>query len=102
LTDRKRFFDLATDLVKAEGDNWAGRTNMLGLVAIFVILFVPATVFDIVQVGVRLWDEEYETGLPSILSIVWTYGYLLLACVLMLVTSEVVRTFARRDNSEDS
>ena len=96
MTDRGRLLDLATDLVKAEGDNWAGRVNILGTAGVFLLVFLPAIAFDLVQVVVRLWDSQYETGLPPTISFVWTFGYLFLACVGVLALSEVLRARRRR------
>jgi hypothetical protein len=92
LSDRSRLLDLATDLVKAEGDNWAGRVNLLGMAALFLLIFLPAAALDLIQVVVRWFKPHYETDLPSTLSMLLTYGFLLLACVGILALSEVLRT----------
>ncbi len=86
-----KWYELARETVRAETDNWAGRSNFLGLTALFVLLFAPAFIFDIVQATVRMWDATYTTGLPSSISIARNYGVLMLLCVICLGVIEVLR-----------
>jgi hypothetical protein len=90
LSDRKRLFDLAGELAKLEGDNWAGRVNFLGTVGLFVLIFVSG-VFDLIQIITRWFISDYETGLPSALSHARTFGYLFIACVIVLMLGETAR-----------
>lgn len=92
MSDIGRLFDLAKDLAKAEVDNWAGRVNVFGLAAIFLLVYLPTLAFDTLQVVARLWDDHYETELPSTLSIVRTFGFLLIACVAVLALAEAFRS----------
>jgi hypothetical protein len=100
LGERERFFEFATALLKAEGNHWAGRTNLLGTVAVFLLVYVPGLIFDAIQIVVRIWNEDYETGWPSVLSVVRTFGFLLIACVLVLALAEVLQTRARRGDRQ--
>lgn len=84
------FFALVREPIRAESDNWAGRVNFLGLVAIFLLIFVPGEAVNIVQVIIRIWKPHYTTGMPSAISLAITYGVLLLLCVLILTVMEVL------------
>jgi hypothetical protein len=89
------FFDVAREAVKAETNTWAGRSNFLGLTALFLLLFVPAFLVDVVQAAVRVFKPHYTTGLPSATSIAVTYGVLMLLCVIALGIVEVLRARER-------
>jgi hypothetical protein len=85
----KGFLRFARLVVTAEGLTVPGRANLLGLGCVF-LLVVGGGLLDIVQALVRVWNSQYESGLPSLLSFVWVYGVLFLACVSVLVIAEVV------------
>jgi hypothetical protein len=53
-----------------------GRVNLVGLLAIFVLVIGGGAV-DVLQAIVRVWKAHYETGLPSFLHLplgLWLVG----------------------------
>ena len=98
MAEHDGFLDVVKDAIRAEGDNWAGRTNLIGMVALFLLMGTVGVIFDAIGVVGRWFKDDYDTGYPSLTSLMRTYGYLLLACVAILGLSEVLRAFApRRD-----
>jgi hypothetical protein len=90
LTDERRsLIELAREALWAETMTDAGRVNLVGIAAIFLIV-IGAGLVDVLQALVRIAKEDFETGLRSLLSFVWAYGVLLIACVVVLAAAEVI------------
>jgi hypothetical protein len=76
---------LARSIIDAETVTPAGRLNALTIIAGVAIIFAGG-VLDVGQAIVRLWDDDYVTGLPSVLALfaVWLGGAILCVGVLAL------------------
>jgi hypothetical protein len=63
--------------------------NLVGIAAIFLIL-IGAGLVDVLQALVRIARKTSKPGSPSLLSFVWAYGVLLIACVVVLAAAEMI------------
>ncbi len=90
----KSFIEFARYAMRTETMTVAGRVNLVGLVGLFLLVVGAGGLFDLIQVIVRIWKSDYETGLPSLQSFLWVYALLLLGCVAILA---LARSDRRRD-----
>lgn len=68
---------------KLEAMTTEGRINFGSLLVTF-FLVVSAGRFDVVQVVVRTWNADYETGLPSTLEFLKYWLGAMLLCVVVV------------------
>jgi hypothetical protein len=68
----------------------AGRVNLFGVFGLLLIVVGAGIAFNVLEALVRIFKAHYETGFPSIISLLRTYGVLFLGSVFMLVCGEVV------------
>ena len=71
------------DALKAEGTSVAGRVNLLGTVLAYVLV-AAAGLLDVWQAIVRVWNDNYTAGAPSLLTLLVVFGLIFLACTLIL------------------
>jgi hypothetical protein len=65
-----------------------GRYNLIGTAGVLVIV-LGAGALDLLQAVVRIWQDHYETGLPSVLTFLWVFVALVLACTAILALVEL-------------
>jgi hypothetical protein len=87
---RESFVDFARTVLTTETGTEAGRINLAGLVAVF-LLGVGAGVIDLVQALARLGIPDYETGIPGLYSFARLVILTLLLCVVMLIIADALR-----------
>jgi hypothetical protein len=75
----------------------AGKVNFAVTFGLLILVFGIQFLFDAVQVVVRTWDEDYETGLPSAGSLMRTYGFLFLGSLAAVVIGHALSRFPPRD-----
>jgi hypothetical protein len=63
----------------------AGKVNFIVTVGLLVLVVASGLVFHAIEATVHIWDEEYESGFPSLLSMMKTYGFLFLGSVALVV-----------------
>jgi hypothetical protein len=74
--------------LRAEGKTTAGHINLFGVCTAAILVIGSGVVFDSVQVLVRTWNEDYTTGLPSTVSLLFVYAVSLVGSVSAVMIGE--------------
>lgn len=77
----------AKEALKLETMTTPGKVNSLGMLFAFALL-VALGLPDILQTLVRIFDDDYTTGLPAFEVLFGMYIALVLICVAMLLLLE--------------
>jgi hypothetical protein len=84
LTDRiQRVLDFVLRAIGLEASSEAGRINAVGLALVFALVAVGGAA-NLLQALVRIVNDDYTTGAPSLIALVAILGGLMLLCVLIL------------------
>jgi hypothetical protein len=94
---KQTFVDFVRDVLKMETGTEAGRYNLIGLVAVFLVM-AGVGALDGLQALVRIGKSDYETGLPDLYSFVRLFVITLLLCVGMLLTAAAFTSRERPPN----
>lgn len=79
----KQVIEFVRTIIDAEWMTPPGVVNLVGVFTTFLIV-LAAGLGDLAQIIVRTWNDDYETGLPSIFWFIGIHLLVFVGCTLLM------------------